>query len=84
MESALEGAPVGNGLLEPLVLFFGQSDTNGLAFDFAGPRITRTAPGGAAVLDGAFTNPAGIGQLSTEAGIFFLAGGARRFFLVVP
>ena len=50
-EDFLDLAPVGNGLLKPLILVLGQGDTNGLTLDFAGPGISRTAPAGAPVLD---------------------------------
>ena len=71
----LDGAPIGNGLLEPFELVLGQSDTNGLAFDFAGPGITSPTGAGSPILHIAFTDPADVGQLSAEAGVFLLAGG---------
>ena len=71
----LDAAPIGNGLLEPLVLFLGQGNTNGLAFDFAGPGITSATGSGSPILDIAFTDPAEAGQLRGEAGVFLLAGG---------
>jgi hypothetical protein len=70
----LDVTPIGNGLLEPFILLLGQGDTNRLAFDFAGPGITRTAPAGSAVLDRAFADPAGLGQWRAQAGICVLAG----------
>ncbi len=73
-EDLLNPAPISNRLLQPLILLLGQGDTNRLAFDFAGPGITRTAAAGSPVLDIALTDPAGVGQLSTEAGILPLAG----------
>ena len=73
-ESFLDCAPINNRLFKPEILLLGQGDANGFAFDFAGPGITRTAPDGASVLDRAFTNPAGVGQLSAEAGILLLTG----------
>src|ERR1035437_8735633 len=61
-ERGLHGAPVGEGGGEPLVLLLRQRDTDRLALHFAGPLVARTARPGPAVLDEAFTDPAGLGQ----------------------
>jgi len=53
----LDRSPVGNGGFEPLKLFLGQGDTDGLTFDLAGPLIGSTATAGYPVLGWAFTNP---------------------------
>ena len=80
-EDFLDRAPIGNGLLEPLILLFGQSHTNGLAFDFTGPGIA-SAPGSRSpVLHIAFADPADVSQLSAETGVFLLAGGGGEYFL---
>ena len=56
-ESFLDSTPVGNGLLQPLILLFGQGDANGLSFDFACPGIT-SAPGPRpSILNIALANP---------------------------
>jgi len=80
-EDFLDRAPIGNGLLEPLILLLGQSDTNGLAFDFTGPGIA-SAPGSRSpVLHLALADPADVSQLSAEAGVLLLAGGGGGYFL---
>ena len=76
----LDGAPIGNGMLEPFILLLGQSDTNGLAFDFAGPGITGATGSRSPILHIAFADPADVGQLSAEAGVFLLAGGRGGCF----
>jgi len=73
-ESFLERAPISNRFFQPLVLLLGQGDANGLAFDFACPRIT-SAPGSRSPsLNIAFADPPGVGQLSPEPGVLPLAG----------
>jgi len=48
----LEVTPLDDGCTEPLALFFGQSDTDGLAFDLARPLVAGAAGPWATVLDG--------------------------------
>ena len=79
-QSFLKRAPIGNRLLEPLILLLGQGDANGLAFDFARPRITGTPGSRPPSLNVAFANPLGPGQLRPESGILLL--GTMRLFFV--
>ena len=62
-EDFLDRAPIGNGLLEPLVLLLGQGDADGLAFDFAGPGITSSTGSRSPVLHITFADPAEVDQL---------------------
>ena len=82
-QNLLDGAPVGNGCFEPLILFLGQCDTNRLAFDFACPGIASTPGTGSSILHIAFTDPARLGQLRLEAGVFLAAGRRRGGFVSV-
>ena len=70
----LDPPPVRDRLLEPLILLLGQGDANGLPFDFACPRITSASGPGSSILNVAFANPPGLGQLSLEPGILLLPG----------
>ena len=79
-EGFLDGAPVGDGLLEPLILLLGQSDTNGLALNFAGPGIARAPGSRSPVLHVAFADPADVGQLRAQASVFLLAGSGGGYF----
>jgi len=74
-ESFLDRAPISNRLLKPLILLLGQSDANGLGFDFAGPGIRGAPSSQAPSLNIAFANPPGVGQSSSKPGVFLLAGG---------
>ena len=80
-ESLLNSAPIGNRLLKPLILLLGQSNANGLSFDFACPRITGTPGSWSSILNIALADPPGLGQLSLEPGVFLLAGRRRRHFM---
>ena len=77
VEDFLNRAPIRDSLLEPLILFFGQGDANGFAFDLAGPGVTSPASTQTSVLDIAFADPAGEGQLRLQMGVLPLAGGGR-------
>ena len=57
-DGLLHLAPVGDGALEPLILFLGKSHADGLAFDFSCPLITRAAGAGPSILGVALTDPA--------------------------
>ena len=74
-EDFLDRAPIGDGLLEPIILLLRQSDTNGFAFDFAGPGVASAPSSRSAVLHITFADPAHLGQLSAETGVLLLAGG---------
>ena len=78
-EGFLNRAPIYNRLLKPLILLLGQSDANGLSFDFAGPRITGTPGSRSSILNIALADPPGLGQLSLEL-VLLLAGRRRRHF----
>ena len=82
-QDLLDAAPIGDGLLEPLILLLGQSDTHRLAFDFAGPRIARAPGARSPVLHIAFADPADVGQLRAEAGVLLLAGSGGGCFGLV-
>ena len=73
-QGPLNRPPIGNGLLEPVVLLLGQRHTHGLAFDFAGPRIAGASRPRSAILDVAFTDPADVRQLFAQPGVLDLAG----------
>jgi hypothetical protein len=80
-EGFLNRAPICNRLLKPLILLLGQSDANGLSFDFACPRITGTPGSWSSILNIALADPPGLGQLSLEPGVFLLAGRGRGHFM---
>ena len=80
-EGFLNRAPIGNRLLKPLILLLGQSDANGLSFDFACPRITGPPGSWSSILNIALADPPGLGQLGLEPGILLLTGRRRRHFL---
>ena len=62
LDGLLECPPVGDGLVEPLELFFGESQTDGFAFDLTGPLKAGATCTGPAILDVAFADPAHLGQ----------------------
>ena len=74
-EDLLDRAPIGDGLLEPIILLLRQSDTNGFAFDFAGPGVASAPSSRSPILHITFADPAHLGHLSSETGVFLLAGG---------
>ena len=73
-DGLLHLAPVGDGALEPLILFLGKRHADGLAFDFSGPLITRASRARPPILCVALTDPTDSVKPRLEAVVVGLPG----------
>ncbi len=81
LQCSLYFAIIFNGLLEPLILFFGQGDAHRFFAHFAGPLITRPSRTGTSILGVAFADPTGVSQLLAQFVIASLRLGWRKVML---